>query len=239
MSAGESPVSNFKVLLQDIEWHPVARTREAYKYDVVLLDHSLYGNAAYPQHAATFKIRNLGNLPMKDVSIFGLVQDHEGNVVDILAPSAHKDLASEEMTVTTIRSLSSSGRCVGPASRQGYLLHYWLEFKGKKKQQMTHYYPSATSTPPMHTDPHSTQGHATSFTRKLYRKSGRCMRGEDVTQLQKKLIAMGYTEVGTADGCFGPKTESGVKHFQADHDLPETGIVDERTWDLLFSSSLP
>lgn len=37
------------------------------------------------------------------------------------------------------------------------------------------------------------------------------------------------------DGIFGPKTENAVKAFQRDYGLPETGIIDERTWNDMYN----
>ncbi len=37
------------------------------------------------------------------------------------------------------------------------------------------------------------------------------------------------------DGIFGPRTEAAVKAFQRDYDLPETGIIDERTWNDMYN----
>lgn len=50
--------------------------------------------------------------------------------------------------------------------------------------------------------------------------------GEAVRQMQTALIALGY-DVGKntqADGKFGPATEAGVKAFQKNYGLPQTGI---------------
>jgi peptidoglycan hydrolase-like protein with peptidoglycan-binding domain len=63
------------------------------------------------------------------------------------------------------------------------------------------------------------------------------MRGEDVESLQSRLLDLGYTEVGTADGSFGPKTEEAVRHFQGNNSLTVDGIVGPLTWDALFNSS--
>jgi peptidoglycan hydrolase-like protein with peptidoglycan-binding domain len=38
--------------------------------------------------------------------------------------------------------------------------------------------------------------------------------GKKIEQLQKDLITVGIPDIGTADGDFGPKTETGVKKFQ-------------------------
>jgi hypothetical protein len=51
--------------------------------------------------------------------------------------------------------------------------------------------------------------------------------GSRVTALQNALKAAGYSV--TADGQFGPVTDTVVRKFQVDQSLPETGIVDETT----------
>ena len=49
-------------------------------------------------------------------------------------------------------------------------------------------------------------------------------RGDDVREIQEKLIALGYLD-GKADGIFGPKTEGAVLAYQKDRNLDETGMV--------------
>lgn len=71
------------------------------------------------------------------------------------------------------------------------------------------------------------------FTRTLKRQSP-MMRGDDVEEMQKRLLALGHTVVGEPDGVFGDDTESGVKAFQTDNGLPVTGTVDRTVWDALF-----
>lgn len=53
--------------------------------------------------------------------------------------------------------------------------------------------------------------------------------GEDVAELQRTLMRMGYQSVGKADGIFGMKTEEAVKSFQGYHGLTVDGIVGEKT----------
>jgi peptidoglycan hydrolase-like protein with peptidoglycan-binding domain len=63
------------------------------------------------------------------------------------------------------------------------------------------------------------------------------MTGDDVEQLQERLYALGYTEVGTVDGVFGPNTDQAVRHFQDRNGLVVDGIVGPLTWELLFSDN--
>lgn len=60
------------------------------------------------------------------------------------------------------------------------------------------------------------------------------MKGERVKALQLRLLALGYSlpRYG-ADGDFGKETLAAVKAFQADHGLPDTGVVDQITQDAL------
>ncbi len=60
------------------------------------------------------------------------------------------------------------------------------------------------------------------------------MKGNDVSMLQQKLLARGYSVVGSADGVFGPKTDKGVRQFQADQGLVVDGIVGPKTWNALW-----
>ena len=56
------------------------------------------------------------------------------------------------------------------------------------------------------------------------------MLGDDVRLLQQRLQALGYDEVGPADGIFGRLTDAAVRHFQRDHQLLADGIVGPVTW---------
>lgn len=61
---------------------------------------------------------------------------------------------------------------------------------------------------------------------------------EDVRNLQKRLIALGYL-TGSADGDFGPKTEKAVIAYQKAAGLPQTGECDYYTYKSLTSSNAP
>ena len=63
------------------------------------------------------------------------------------------------------------------------------------------------------------------------------MTGDDVLLLQQRLLALGYTEVGTADGIFGPNTDEAVRIFQTRNGLAVDGIVGQTTWNAIFSST--
>lgn len=57
-----------------------------------------------------------------------------------------------------------------------------------------------------------------------------------VKPVQKRLYALGYTEVGAADGIAGPKFTSAVAHFQQDNGCVVDGVITARnkTWKKLL-----
>lgn len=61
-------------------------------------------------------------------------------------------------------------------------------------------------------------------------------KGLAVTNLQKKLISLGYLS-GSADGDFGSGTEKAVKRYQADLGLAQDGVASVSLQQLLFSAS--
>jgi Putative peptidoglycan binding domain len=61
------------------------------------------------------------------------------------------------------------------------------------------------------------------------------IQGQDVKAAQQRLLALGYAQVGAADGIFGPNTASAVRTFQLLNDLEVDGILGPRTWERLFS----
>ena len=56
--------------------------------------------------------------------------------------------------------------------------------------------------------------------------------GNEVMELQKKLIADGYLTV-TPNGNFGPATENAVKAYQKANSLASDGVVGQKTRELL------
>ncbi|HET8581077.1 MAG TPA: peptidoglycan-binding protein [Candidatus Paceibacterota bacterium] len=64
------------------------------------------------------------------------------------------------------------------------------------------------------------------FTRTLYQG----LSGSDVTELQGYLKTLGYFSYPATTDYYGPVTAAAVRAFQADHGLPQTGIVDPQTW---------
>ena len=54
--------------------------------------------------------------------------------------------------------------------------------------------------------------------------------------VQKRLLALGYSEIGTADGTAGPKFTSAVAHFQQDHGCEVDGEITagQKTWKKLL-----
>lgn len=57
-----------------------------------------------------------------------------------------------------------------------------------------------------------------------------------VKAVQKRLLALGYSEVGVVDGCAGPKFSSAVVHFQKDNDCIVDGEITagNATWKKLL-----
>jgi peptidoglycan hydrolase-like protein with peptidoglycan-binding domain len=54
--------------------------------------------------------------------------------------------------------------------------------------------------------------------------------------VQKRLIALGYTEVGEADGIAGAKFTSALAHFQQDNGCWVDGVITakNKTWKKLL-----
>lgn len=61
--------------------------------------------------------------------------------------------------------------------------------------------------------------------------------GSDVVKLQKRLLELGLNS-GSADGKFGPKTETAVKQFQQNKGLVADGIAGQKTLAALFPGEL-
>lgn len=59
--------------------------------------------------------------------------------------------------------------------------------------------------------------------------------GDEVTRLQRRLIALDYLTAGSADGLFGAATQRALTKFQTRNQLSATGIADEATQLLLYS----
>lgn len=60
------------------------------------------------------------------------------------------------------------------------------------------------------------------------------LNGLDVRLVQRRLIELGYTEVGPIDGIYGPQTESAVLHWQQNNGIASDGIIRAQAWQLLF-----
>lgn len=58
-------------------------------------------------------------------------------------------------------------------------------------------------------------------------------KGDKVTKLQNNLIKLGYTELGSADGIFGAKTQASVKEFQKNNGLEVDGIAGPKTQEAI------
>lgn len=83
-----------------------------------------------------------------------------------------------------------------------------------------------------------------SSTPRVLRLTSPMMKGGDVKDLQRLLIALGYLPARSDDGVFGPKTEAAVRRLQQAMNVPADGMYGpvtrtavERT--LRFAASLP
>lgn len=63
------------------------------------------------------------------------------------------------------------------------------------------------------------------------------LEGEDVRTLQQRLLDLGYAQLGSADGIFGPNTETAVRAFQTLNRIEVDGIVGPDTWAFLYGAS--
>lgn len=63
-------------------------------------------------------------------------------------------------------------------------------------------------------------------------------KGEDVRQLQLRLIELNYLS-GGADGDYGGKTKAAVELFQKEANMDITGIADAATQDALYADDAP
>lgn len=61
--------------------------------------------------------------------------------------------------------------------------------------------------------------------------------GPAVADVQGKLAALGLLDEAACSGVFDSKTEAAVNAFRAQHGLPETGEVDEKSWSALLDAS--
>ena len=60
--------------------------------------------------------------------------------------------------------------------------------------------------------------------------------GEEVLQVQQRLMKLGYLELDEPTSHFGNATREAVRFFQRQHELATDGIVGNQTYDLLMSS---
>jgi hypothetical protein len=74
------------------------------------------------------------------------------------------------------------------------------------------------------------------FTRTIVLQSQR-MNGPDVSMLQNRLLSLGFTEIGEADGYYGQLSEGAIKNIQKFLGFAQNGKVDKSLWNVLFSDA--
>lgn len=67
---------------------------------------------------------------------------------------------------------------------------------------------------------------------KEYERNDQMKPDRNVQKWQARMIARGWRSLGTADGVFGPKTDSVVRRYQAVCQVPVDGVIGRVTWPL-------
>ena len=60
------------------------------------------------------------------------------------------------------------------------------------------------------------------------------MEGQDILELQNRLLQLGFAEIGEADGYYGPLTEVVIKNIQMLYGFEANGKVDRSFWGFVF-----
>jgi len=63
------------------------------------------------------------------------------------------------------------------------------------------------------------------------------MNNQDVLNLQERLLELGFSEIGNADGYYGPLMAEGIKTIQYFSGFEQNKIVDKKLWDFVFNKS--
>ena len=64
------------------------------------------------------------------------------------------------------------------------------------------------------------------------------MEGNDVLSLQRRLLSLGFTETGEADGYYGPLTAGVIKNVQILFGFEADGKVNKSLWDNIFGDKI-
>ena len=62
-------------------------------------------------------------------------------------------------------------------------------------------------------------------------------KGKTVIELHRRLKELRYIQVRKISNLFSEKTEEAIRSFQQLNGMPETGILDQATWDAIFSDT--
>ena len=93
--------------------------------------------------------------------------------------------------------------------------------------------PEGTEDPSPEDDPNATTENTQESAYTALKKHDK---GEDVAELQERLMELGYLEIEEPTDYFGNSTEYAVLLFQRQHGLKQDGVVGEQTQLLLYSS---
>ena len=63
------------------------------------------------------------------------------------------------------------------------------------------------------------------------------MSGPEIVRLQERLLSLGFSEVGEADGYYGPMTDNAIRVIKDFTEFESGGNVDQRLWNYIFDNS--
>jgi len=75
------------------------------------------------------------------------------------------------------------------------------------------------------------------FNRVIELRNPTRMNGQDILALQNRLLSLGFSEVGDADGYFGPLTEGVIRSIQTFNGFESNGKVDSTLWNFIFNDN--
>lgn len=188
-------------------------------YDACIANGGLKGNRAEPKQGGGFYVLKYTNMPSVLME-YGFMD----STVD--APIILQDEYSKKMAYATMDAIAKVAGLKKKETAAPEKEEYSLEQFIRDVQQATGASVDGIAGP---------ETISKTVTLSAKKNSGHAA----VKPVQKRLYALGYTEVGSADGIAGPKFTSAVAHFQQDNGCVVDGEITARnkTWRKLLGVS--